>query len=154
MKQPPTVESHTFNSTITKTFLKLVFLAISFIIFFIGYGILNFRLLQLFALIPIGIGMLLVIILGLIAGSCLNKSVTIDKSTIIYKTGNKKLIILCKDLRDIHLRRHFLYNQLRIGDGMKSFTIMDISFQQLYKIRDLAFSIKELRTTQAQEFSV
>lgn len=153
-RKPINTNITVFNSILTKKFYLLVLYLIPFILFFILYGILNFKFLQYFAYIPIGIGVLLSMVLIIFALSCLNRTITIDPIAIIYKAGSKEIKIVRRNIRDIHLHRTFLYRLLRIGDGKTDFTIMDTAFPQFNKIEEIARGDKTARSTQGTEYIV
>ena len=140
-----------FRSGVTKKLLLLVLYTLPFVSFFVLYGILNFRFLQAFAYIPIGIGALLATVLAMVNLSCLNRSITIDAITIKYKAGSSETTVIRRNIRDMHLRRNFLYSQLVVGDGECSFTIMDISFPQFNKISEIAKADKTARAVQSTD---
>lgn len=143
-----------FSSTLTKNFFLLIIYISPFILFFILYGVLNFKFLQHFAYIPIGIGILLFLTLIFFAISCMNLTIIIDILTIKYKAGAKEIIIIRRNIRDIHLHKTFFYRKLRIGDGEICFTIMDTVFPQFDKIEEIAREDKAARTTQEPEYRV
>lgn len=143
-----------FKSTLTKKFFLLALYLTPFILFFILYGVLNFKFLQYFAYIPIGIGVLLSMVLIIFALSCLNRTITIDPLTIMYKTGSKEITIIRRNIRDIHLSKTFLYRLLRIGDGETDFTIIDTAFPRFNKIEEIAKGDKAARATQDNEYIV
>lgn len=153
-KTQANIDPQVFRSTLTKKFFLLVLYTLPFVLFFILYGVLNFKFLQHFAYIPIGIGVLLFLTLIFFAISCMNLTITIDLLTIKYKAGAKEIIIIRRNIRDTHLHKTFFYRKLRIGDGEIYFTIMDIAFPQFDKIEEIAREDKTARTTQESEYRV
>ena len=153
-KTQANMDVQTLTSTLTKKFFLLALFISLFILFFIFYGVLNFKLLQHFAYIPIGIGVLLLMTLILFAISCMNRTIIIDPLTIKYKAGSKEIIIIRRNIRDIHLHKTFFYRKLRIGDGEICFTIIDTAFPQFDKMEEIAREDKAARATQEPEYRV
>lgn len=153
-KHPSEQPGKTFRSKPTKACFRLMAVMLLLAAFFAGFGLANMRLLQQLALVPIGISMLLILLVGLLLLSCVGRAVVTDERGMTYRSGSRDILVHWRELRDVIVNKRRLYRQLIASDGMNRFAVLDLAFPQFEEIVDIARTAKATRRERYSEYHV